>query len=62
MSDDETIYEPPKPPVPDLPSDAELAAMPEPGEQDVDEYMDPEAAAADDTVDDDEIDEGAGED
>lgn len=57
--DEESL--PPKPPITDpMPTDDELEAEPEPGEEDVpeQEFLDPETAAADDTVDDTERDDG----
>jgi hypothetical protein len=51
---------PDKPPITDpMPSDSELEQMDEPGEEDVPEeqFLDPDTAAADDTVDDAERDE-----
>jgi hypothetical protein len=49
----------PKPPVEDLPSDKELEDMDPPGEEEVagEEFMNPEEARDDDTVDDEELDE-----
>jgi hypothetical protein len=49
----------PKPPVGEMPTDLEIEAMGLPGEDDVseEEFLNPEEAADDDTVDDQEQDE-----
>lgn len=58
--EDENEERPDKPPITDpMPSDEELEQEPEPGVEKVadDEFLDPQVARVDDTVDDEENDE-----